>query len=152
MLNSIKAFFDEKLANPTAEELMPASKTQIACAALFIEVMKADHELDEREKSELVALLRDSLQVREEDIQDLMQLGQEEADRATSLYGFTRLINDEYSYPQKLQLVQGMWRIAFSDKKIDMYEDHLIRKISDLIYVSHTDFIKTKIIARESEY
>ena len=112
--------------------------------------MKADHELDDREKSELVSLLQSSLHIQEEDIQELTRLAQEEADQATSLYEFTRLINDEYSYSQKLQLVQDMWRIAFSDEQIDMYEEHLIRKVSDLIYVSHTDFIKAKIIARES--
>ena len=150
MLSSIKSFFDDKLANPPSSDKKIASKTQLACAAIFIEVMKADYELDDREKSELVSLLQSSLNIQEEDIQELMRLAQEEADQATSLYEFTRLINDEYSYSQKLQLVQDMWRIAFSDEQIDMYEDHLIRKVSDLIYVSHTDFIKAKIIARGS--
>jgi uncharacterized tellurite resistance protein B-like protein len=41
-----------------------------------------------------------------------------------------------------------MWRIAFSDKRLDKYEDHLIRKVSELIYVSHSDFIKTKLKVR----
>lgn len=150
MLSSIKAFFDEKLAKPPSPDKQIASETQLACAALFIEVMKADHELDDREKSELVSLLQSSLHIQEEDIQELTRLAQEGADQATSLYEFTRLINDEYSYSQKVQLVQDMWRIAFSDEQIDMYEEHLIRKVSDLIYVSHTDFIKAKIIARES--
>ena len=150
MLSSIRAFFDQKLADPPSPDNLIASKTQLACAALFIEVMKADYELDDREKSELVSLLQSSLNIQEEDIQELMRLAQEEADQATSLYEFTRLINDEYSYSQKVQLVQSMWRIAFSDEQIDMYEEHLIRKVSDLIYVSHTDFIKAKIIAREN--
>ena len=150
MLSSVKAFFDQKLAEPSSSDNQIASKTQLACAALLIEVMKADYELDDREKSELVSLLQSSLNIQEEDIQELMRLAQEEADQATSLYEFTRLINDEYSYSQKVQLVQSMWRIAFSDEQIDMYEEHLIRKVSDLIYVSHTDFIKAKIIAREN--
>ena len=150
MLSSIKTFFDQKLADPPSSDNQIASKTQLACAALFIEVMKADYELDDREKSELVSLLQNSLNIQEEDIHELMRLAQEEADQATSLYEFTRLINDEYNYPQKVQLVQSMWRIAFSDEQIDMYEEHLIRKVSDLIYVSHTDFIKAKIIAREN--
>ena len=76
-------------------------RPQLACAALFIEVMKADYELDDREKSELVSLLQSSLNIQKEDIQELMRLAQEEADQATSLYEFTRLINDQYSYSQK---------------------------------------------------
>lgn len=150
MLSSIKAFFNQKLADPPSSDNQIAAKTQLACAALFIEVMKADCELDDREKSELVSLLQSSLNIQQEDIQELMRLAQEEADQATSLYEFTRLINDEYSYSQKVRLVQSMWRIAFSDEQIDMYEEHLIRKVSDLIYVSHTDFIKAKIIARKN--
>ena len=150
MLSSIKAFFDQKLADPPSSDNQIASKVQLACAALLIEVMKADYELDDREKFELVSLLQSSLNIQKEDLHELMRLAQEEADQATSLYEFTRLINDEYSYSQKVQLVQSMWRIAFSDEQIDMYEEHLIRKVSDLIYVSHTDFIKAKIIAREN--
>ena len=149
ILISIKAFFDEKLANPPSSENQIASKSKIACAALLIEVMKADYELDDREKSELVSLLRTSLQIQEADIKELIRLAQEEADQSTSLYDFTRLINDEYRYSQKLQLVQDMWQIAFSDEQVDKYEEHLIRKVSDLIYVSHVDIIKAKIIARE---
>ena len=79
------------------------------------------------------------IDVSQEEAQTMMQrLAQEEADQATSLYDFTRLINDVYSYSQKLQLVQDMWQIAFSDEQVDKYEEHLIRKVSDLIYVSHS--------------
>ncbi len=63
MLSSIKAFFDQKLADPPSSDNQIASKTQLACAALFIEVMKADYELDDREKSELVSLLQSSLKL-----------------------------------------------------------------------------------------
>ncbi len=75
MLSSIKAFFDEKLAKPPSPDKQIASETQLACAALFIEVMKADHELDDREKSELVSLLQSSLHIQEEDIQELIASG-----------------------------------------------------------------------------
>ena len=73
-----------------------------------------------------------------------MFLAQEEADQATSLYDFTRLINDEYSYSQKAPVGARHVADSFSDEQVDKYEEHLIRKVSDLIYVSHTDFIKAK--------
>jgi uncharacterized tellurite resistance protein B-like protein len=49
-----------------------------------------------------------------------------------------------------MKLVENMWRVAFSDQKLDKYEEALIRKVADLIYVSHQDFIKTKLAARDS--
>jgi uncharacterized tellurite resistance protein B-like protein len=68
---------------------------------------------------------------------------------STSLYEYTRLINDSCSYQDKLNLVNSLWKIAFADNSLDKYEEHLIRKISDLLHVSHSDFIKEKIKVKE---
>ena len=87
----------------------------------------------------------------EEDITSLQQLAEDEARQATSLYEFTRLINDHYDYAQKCALIENMWRVAFSDERLDKYEEHLIRRIAELIYVSHSDFIRTKLKVRDSD-
>ena len=117
--------------------------------ALLIEVINSDHELDERESKQFIETLRESLSLSEEELGELVKLAESEANQATSLYEFTRLINDEYDYEEKVGLIENMWKIAFSDEQLDKYEEHLIRKISDLIYVSHSDFIKTKLNVRK---
>lgn len=153
MIKTIKSFFEINLANTTKEETHAStvSKTDLSCAALMIEVMNSDHELDEREAEEFVRVLQQSLNVKREDLAELIELAKAEAKQATSLYEFTRLINENYDYAQKLLLIENMWRIAFSDEKLDKYEDHLIRKIAELIYISHSDFIKTKLKIRNAE-
>ena len=65
-------------------------------------------------------------------------------DSMTSLYECTEIINKECSYDQKLKIIGYMWDIAFTDSKIDKYEDYTIRKVSELIYVKHKDFISLK--------
>lgn len=151
MLNSIKQFFENKLAQNEAEEpVRNVPKLDLACAALLIEVINSDHELDERESTEFLRVLRDSLEISEEDLDDLVALAEKQAHQATSLYEFTRLINDGYNYKQKVNLIENMWHIAFSDEQLDKYEEHLIRKISELIYVSHSDFIKSKLRVRNT--
>ena len=80
----------------------------------------------------------------------MVELAENQAKEATSLYEFTSLINSDYDYSQKVGLIENMWRIAFSDNNLDKYEDHLIRKISDLIYVSHSDFIRAKLKVRDA--
>ena len=65
--------------------------------------------------------------------------------RPTSYLPLTRTINQNLDYDQKCVLIGAMWAIAHSDSHIDPHEDHIIRKISDLIYVSHRDFIDQKI-------
>ena len=51
---------------------------------------------------------------------------------------------------ERIKLIESMWKIAYADGNIDKYEEHIIRKVSNLIYVAHSDFIKAKINAKES--
>ena len=150
MIESIKSFFEKNLTKKEEEEAPSSamSRVDLTCAALLVEVMNSDHELDEREHQEFMAVLQQSYNIAESDLKELIQLAKDEAFEATSLYEFTKLINDSYDYEQKVELIENMWRIAFSDKRLDKYEDHLIRKVSELIYVSHSDFIKTKLKVR----
>ena len=150
VIESIKSFFEKKLTKKEEGEAPSSamSRVDLTCAALLVEVMNSDHELDEREHQEFMAVLQQSYNIAESDLEELIQLAKDEAFEATSLYEFTKLINDSYNYEQKVELIENMWRIAFSDKRLDKYEDHLIRKVSELIYVSHSDFIKTKLKIR----
>ena len=151
MLNSIRQFFENKLVNneeePTSSSI---AKTDLACAALLIEVINSDHKLEEQETQAFFSVLQDNLNIPGEDIDELVELAENQAKEATSLYEFTSLINSDYDYSQKVGLIENMWRIAFSDNNLDKYEDHLIRKISDLIYVSHSDFIRAKLKVRDA--
>ena len=47
-------------------------------------------------------------------------------------------------------MIEDLWRIAYSDERIDKYEDYVIRKVADLIYVTHSDFIKSKLKVKNS--
>ncbi|MFK7862873.1 MAG: TerB family tellurite resistance protein [Pseudohongiellaceae bacterium] len=152
MLSTFKSFFENNLKGTSTLESEDATKQlNLACAALMIEVMNSDHQLDEREEAEFLDILKSSLGVSQDAIIELKMLAEKQAKEATSLYEFTRLINDHYDYEQKTVLIENMWRIAFSDDNLDKYEDHLIRKVSELIYVSHSDFIKSKLKVRGSK-
>lgn len=153
MINSIRSFFDSKLSasETEADEASRIDRTNLASAALLIEVMKSDHSFDVREKEEFLVVLQQSLGVSEEDLNTISELAEEEASNATSLYQFTKLINDHRDYAGKIALIENMWRIAYSDEVLDRYEDHLIRKVAELLYVSHSDFIMTKLKVRDSK-
>lgn len=152
MLSKFKSFFDRNLKKATTEGPdETAKKLNLACAALMIEVMNSDHQLDEREAAEFIEVLKDQLALSGDEIEELASLAKDEAKNATSLFEFTSLINEHYDYAQKTDLIENMWRIAFSDETLDKYEDNLIRKVSDLIYVSHSDFIQSKLRVRDKK-
>jgi uncharacterized tellurite resistance protein B-like protein len=121
VIESIKSFFEKKLIKKEEEETPSSvmSRVDLTCAALLVEVMNSDHELDEREHQEFMAVLQQSYNIAESDLEELIQLAKDEAFEATSLYEFTKLINDNYDYEQKVELIENMWRIAFSDKRLD---------------------------------
>lgn len=148
MLVSIKQFFStylefgENEATLSQEEMI-----HLATAALLIEVTKADFELTKPESDKVIETLRNTFKLDAVTLDALLKLAEEEVQQASSLYQFTRLINDYYEYEQKLRLIESMWEVAFADGDLDKYEEHLIRKVAELIYVSHKDFIRLKLAA-----
>ena len=151
MLKTLKNFFATKPLNTEAASDFKLRTIDIAYAALLVEVIKSDHEIDERESKKLLEILNKKLSSNYGDLSDIVTIAEEKSDESTSLYEFTRLINDEYDYQKKVTLIENMWAIAFADEEIDKYEEYLIRKISDLTYVSHSDFIKSKLKARNNQ-
>lgn len=120
---------------------------QRAATALLVELVHADHQVEDSELDSLRSAVQQALQLGEEEVKDIVDMATTAAREATSLYEFTRLINDHYSAEQKYTLVESMWRIAYADGNLDKYEEHLIRNVSELIYVPHRDFIRLKIKA-----
>jgi len=72
------------------------------------------------------------------------------ADKAHDLHQFTSRIIEEYPFEERAGIIRELWRVAMADGHVDAYEEQLIRKIADLIGVTHRDFIDTKLLARNS--
>ena len=121
-----------------------------ACSALLIEVAYADKIFNESEIISLKESLKETYDIDDIIIDELISDAKKTVDESTSLYEYTRVVNDEFEYSDKLELLSRIWRLAFADGNLDKYEDHLIRKISDLIHISHSDFIKIKLENRIS--
>ena len=109
----------------------------------------ADEILDDKEIDALKITLIKDFKIENDEVDELIAFSKENVKDSTSLYEFTRDINDSFSAEQRIQLIESMWKIAYADGNIDKYEEHIIRKVSNLIYVAHSDFIKAKISAKE---
>ena len=140
-----KIFKSEKSEKPLIDE-----KTSIkACIALLLETSMADEVLEESELSALKETLIKDFNISEEEITELIEISKQNVDDSTSLYEFTRDINDNFDSNERIKLIESMWKIAYADGNIDKYEEHIIRKVSSLIYVAHSDFIQAKLNAKE---
>ena len=140
-----KIFKTEESEKPTIDD----NTSTKACIALLLETSMADEILDESELLALKNTLQKDFQINEDEIDELIDLAKENVEDSTSLYEFTRDINDNFDAVEKVKLIESMWKIAYADGNIDKYEEHIIRKVSNLIYVAHSDFIKAKLSAKE---
>lgn len=153
MLAAITHFFENHLdpGDAADEENDIEHKLQLASAALMIELCKADQEMDEAEIATLLKILRGKFNLSKDTLDELMSLAEQEAREATSLFQFTSLFNDHYGYEEKVLLIRHLWEVAFADGRLDRYEEHLVRKIAELLYVSHNDFIGTKLSVKRKQ-
>ncbi|MBT3203280.1 MAG: TerB family tellurite resistance protein, partial [Gammaproteobacteria bacterium] len=122
----------------------PSMAIDLATAVLMVEVSKADFSQDETELQSIRQLLLDHLSLCEEEVDTLLVNAHEEADRLVSLQHITRLMNEQLDQRAKAKVIELMWMVAYADGEKHHYEEHLLRKVSDLLYVSHEDFIKAR--------
>ena len=149
MLKKIKELFIKKESSPSSEDKdLNQNEIDKVCAALLIEVAFADNNFSEDERSGLTKDLQVTYSLSEEEVNEILQSAEKTIKESTSLYTYTRSVNDTFEYSKKIELIKGMWKIAYSDGTLDKYEEHLIRKVSDLIHLSHSDFINTKLEAK----
>lgn len=117
---------------------------RLATAALLIEMTRADFDCNGHERSAVESALRNQFGLSEQETRELASLAEQEAQEAVSLYQFTGLINQHFSPEDKLQVVENLWWVALADGVLDKYEEALVRKVSELIYVPHRAFIQAK--------
>jgi uncharacterized tellurite resistance protein B-like protein len=146
VLKSIQNFFNTHLASNADADL--EHRLRLASAALMIEVMGVDEEEHHAEHQALIQALQSKFSLSASETSELMSLARQESADATDYHQFTNLITNEFSPEQRTQLLQHLWQIAYADGELDKYEEHLIRKIADLLYLSQETFIKTKLNAQ----
>ena len=117
----------------------------IACAILLIEVSYSDLEVKDEELSSIIRLCSKELNLSLQESEWLKNKALELHKDINCLRKYIKLINDNYTKLQKKTLLNMAWLVAKSDNIVDKYEEHRIRKLSELLYLDHKDFIKSKI-------
>jgi len=103
-----------------------------------------DDEVKAQEREAVVRAVQSKFRLSDAETADLLHMAEEAAAAAVSDYEFTSLINRGFSPEQKVKVVEQLWRVAFADRELNMHEEHLVRRIAELLYVPHADFIAAK--------
>lgn len=149
MLRALKDLFDA-VARPAAGA--PADEEhslQLATAVLLVEVMRADPALGAAERLAVVEALRGRFPLADDELARLVDLAVETSRGANDFHAFTSTLNDHFTHPQKVRMVEHMWRVALADGHLDAHEQHLISKVAGLLHVTHGEYIAAKLHARQ---
>lgn len=151
MIDSLRKFFREHIAaDPAAGPADAAARARVAAAALLVEVVRSDHQFSDVEREAVMASAGRKFGLDEARSHSLVELAEAEANEAHDLYQFTSLINASYSPEQKVRLVEELWRVAWSDDVLHHHEEHVIRKVADLIHVPHSAYIAAKLRVQDA--
>ena len=142
---SIKQFFQTRIfISSISVEEWTERELQMATAALLVEMIHMDDAIKPEELDAVFRLICEKFSLTPEDATSLISLAEEHRKNATDYYQFTSLINKGFNFEQKLKLIECLWEVAFADGELDMYEEHLVRKIADLIHIPHSALIRIK--------
>ena len=145
MLDKIRQLFARNV-DETEQDKVAAE--HLAAAALLIEVMIIDGNLDDQELQSISHTLCEILDLSEAQVEELILLSREEVAEATSLYQFTKEINANFDLEGKMALLTSMWRVAFADGYLDKHEEGIIRRVADLLHIRHNEYIRCKLDAK----
>ncbi len=142
MLAAFKRLFDPQTV---AGEDQRKERLAIAGALLMLEVASADFELADAEHAVLRDRMRRHFDGSAQALDDLIEEAMAQHDVSVSLHQQVDLLNDLYDAQDKRELIRDLWRLAYADGELHHYEEGVIRRLAELLYVPHRDFIQTKL-------
>jgi uncharacterized tellurite resistance protein B-like protein len=148
MLNKISDFFNALLNTEDDKEECSLS-IEIACAVLLCEVMRADNVFTEKEQIELEVILAKQFNLTKPEVSTILEQAFELSENANDFYQFTSKLNQHYSLEERIKIVTLLWQVAYADGELDSIEEHIIRKVADLLHLRHSEYIATKIAAEQ---
>lgn len=128
---------------------LPSARLSIAC--LLIEMARADFEIAEVERARVGALLERHYGLDATAVDQLMREAEDAVNEAVSLHDYLQTLNAELDAGSKRALMQMLWEVAYADQRLDPYEEQLLRKLADLLYVPEKDYIGAKLAVTEPQ-
>ena len=153
MLKQLSKLFSDIQDNSSKSEQMDESEQRIACAALLIHSARVDGNFEISELDVLKNILSAKFELSDEEVDELIEAADDKEQKSVDLYSFTKVLASNLDQEGRKEIISMLWQIILADNKIDDYEDHLIRNISDLLGVSTRDRVTSKqeVITRQNQ-
>jgi uncharacterized tellurite resistance protein B-like protein len=151
MLRKLAALFDGAFAREADDPAAREHALRVATALLLIEVAKADFAADVAEDETMLASLKQFFALDDVAAELVLEEARSASDQAVELQQFTRRLHEQLSVVEKQRVVEMLWQVALADSRLDKHEDHLVRRIAELLYVPHSDLIRIRNRVRPAD-
>lgn len=149
MLQTLKDLFSAATA-PSSSPAAHAHQLQLATAVLLVEVMRADPQIHAPERRAVLWALEHRFELASDELARLMELAEQAARSASDFHQFTSVLNDRFSQPDKIRIVENMWAVAYADGHLEAAENHVISRVAGLLHVTHGEYIAAKLRAKQA--
>lgn len=151
MLKTLRDLF-QALAPPTPNDDAASAEhaLQLATAVMLVEVMRTNAGVADAERRAVIEALRDKFALAADELDRLVELAEQTARGASDYFTFTSHINVHFTPPQKLRMIEQMWRVAYADGQLSDHERHVLWRIADLLHVPHGAYVAAKLRARDA--
>jgi uncharacterized tellurite resistance protein B-like protein len=151
MLKTLKDLFDSlRPPAPGSDARSSEHALQLATAVMLVEVMRADTSFHAGERQAVLAALRDKFALQDDEAQRLAELAEAAARDATDLFSFTSHINERFEMPEKLKMIEHMWRVAYADGHLSAHERHVLWRVADLLHVPQGAYVHARLRAQQA--
>ena len=155
MFDHLRRIFSNDASLQTKSEFTEANsdkqKLQIATCAIFLEMAKSDDNCTEEERKEIVSIMQRTFDLDKKYVDELIDLTKTRLEQSISIYEFTGIINNSFSPDEKFELMKNLWRLIYTDQKLDKYEDQLVKKLGTMLHLEHKDVIGAKLMVKEEK-
>jgi uncharacterized tellurite resistance protein B-like protein len=144
MLNKLSNLLSA-IIPPSSDAYRSKHTLELAVAVLLIEVMQSDSKSAFDEQTTILNILKQRFHLSDSEVAQLTEHGQQTSKSANDLHQFTSLINQELELPEKVRIIEYLWQVVYADGKISAHENHLMRRLVDLLHISQGDNIAAKM-------
>jgi uncharacterized tellurite resistance protein B-like protein len=146
MLDSLKHFFSKDAGAESHKGGCQSSHdVRVATCALFVEMARIDDKFTPAETETILSILQAKYGLSREHADALLAEADQELEQSVDLWQFAKLINDNYSIDEKIEIIETLWRMVYVDGKMDRYEHYLMNKLKNLLRLSQNQLINAKL-------
>ena len=123
------------------------SEQQYLAVVLMLQLSHADFSSEQQEHHVVMQYIQQEFGLSATTAESVFSSAQTQAKDATCLHGFTSKLKG-LPYADKLSILDQLWKVAFADGELEPNEEAMLRKIADLMFIRHSDYIQSKLAFR----